>query len=51
MGKFIGIVAAALDEGDGGFVQTTELLDFPAEIWVYYCRPHLGRDYAHLLRD
>ncbi len=42
MGKFIGIVAAALDERDGQFVQTTDLLDFPDEIWVYYCRPHLG---------
>ena len=43
MGKFIGIVAAALAERDGQFVQTTELLDFPDEIWVYYCRPHLGQ--------
>ncbi len=43
MGKFIGIVAAALDERDGQFVQTTELLDFLDEIWVYYCRPHLGQ--------
>jgi hypothetical protein len=43
MGKFIGIIAAALDERDGHFVQTTELLDFPDDIWVYYCRPHLGR--------
>jgi len=43
MGKFIGVIAAALDERDGQFVQTTELLDFPDEIWVYYCRPHLGR--------
>lgn len=42
MGKFIGIIAAVLDERDGQFVQTTELLDFPDEIWVYYCRPHLG---------
>lgn len=42
MGKFIGIIAAALDERDGEFVQTTELLDFPDEVWVYYCRPHLG---------
>lgn len=43
MGKFIGVIAAALDERDGQFVQTTELLDFPDEIWVYYCRPHLGK--------
>lgn len=42
MGKFIGIVAAVLDEREGEFVQTTELLDFPDEIWVYYCRPHVG---------
>lgn len=42
MGKFIGLIAAALDQTDGGFVQTTELLDFPDEIWVYYCRPQLG---------
>lgn len=42
MGKFIGIIAAALDEREGEFVQTTELLDFPDEVWVYYCRPHLG---------
>ena len=43
MGKFIGVVAAALNEQNGQFVQTTELLDFPNEIWVYYCRPHLGQ--------
>jgi hypothetical protein len=42
MGKFIGVIAAALDQQDGEFIQTTELLDFPAETWVYYCRPHLG---------
>jgi hypothetical protein len=42
MGKFIGIIAAALDQVDGEFIQTTELLDFPDEVWVYYCRPHLG---------
>jgi hypothetical protein len=42
MGKFIGIIAAALEHSDGEFIQTTELLDFPDEIWVYYCRPHLG---------
>ena len=42
MGKFIGIIAAALDFRDGQFIQTTELLDFPDEVWVYYCRPHLG---------
>lgn len=42
MGKFIGIIAAALDMRDGQFLQTTELLDFPDEVWVYYCRPHLG---------
>jgi hypothetical protein len=42
MGKFIGIIAAALDEREGAFVQTTELLDFPDEVWVYYCRPHMG---------
>lgn len=42
MGKFIGIIAAVLDRAGGEFVQTTELLDFPDEIWVYYCRPHLG---------
>lgn len=42
MGKFIGIIAAALERRDGEFVQTTDLLDFPAEVWVYYCRPHLG---------
>ena len=43
MGKFIGIIAATLDERDGHFVQTTELLDFPNDIWVYYCRPHLSQ--------
>jgi hypothetical protein len=42
MGKFIGIIAAALDYRDGQFIQTTELLDFPDEVWVYYCRPHMG---------
>lgn len=42
MGKFIGVIAAALDEREGAFIQTTELMDFPDEIWVYYCRPHLG---------
>jgi len=42
MGKFIGLIAAALDRVDGGFVQTTELLEFGEEVWVYYCRPHLG---------
>ena len=42
MGKFIGIIAAALDFRDGQFIQTTELLDFPDEVWVYYCRPHMG---------
>lgn len=42
MGKFIGIIAAVLDMREGGFIQTTELLDFPDEVWVYYCRPHLG---------
>ncbi len=42
MGKFIGIVAAVLVEREGEFVQTTVLLDFPDEIWVYYCRPHVG---------
>ena len=42
MGKFIGLIAAALDQSDSEFIQTTELLDFPDEVWVYYCRPHLG---------
>lgn len=42
MGKFIGVIAAALDQQDGDFIQTTELLDFPYETWVYYCRPQLG---------
>lgn len=42
MGKFIGVIAAALEWSDGEFIQTTELLDFPDEVWVYYCRPHLG---------
>lgn len=42
MGKFIGLIAAALDRTNGGFVQTTELLEFADEVWVYYCRPHLG---------
>lgn len=42
MGKFIGIIAAALDYEGGEFTQTTELLDFPDLVWVYYCRPHLG---------
>jgi hypothetical protein len=43
MGKFIGVIAAALERRGEQFVQTTELLDFPDEVWVYYCRPHLGR--------
>jgi hypothetical protein len=42
MGKFIGVIAAALEQQGGEFIQTTELLDFPDEVWVYYCRPHLG---------
>ena len=42
MGKFIGVIAATLDEREGVYVQTTELMDFPDEIWVYHCRPHLG---------
>lgn len=42
MGKFIGIIAATLDMRDGQFIQITELLDFEDEVWVYYCRPHLG---------
>jgi hypothetical protein len=42
MGKFLGVIAAALDWRDGELIQTTEILDFPVETWVYYCRPHLG---------
>ncbi|MFO7664007.1 MAG: hypothetical protein R6X18_15640 [Chloroflexota bacterium] len=42
MGKFIGVIAAALEHQDGEFIQATELLDFLEETWVYYCRPHLG---------
>lgn len=42
MGKFIGVIAAALDRADGEFVQATEILDFGGETWVYYCRPQLG---------
>jgi hypothetical protein len=43
MGKFIGVIAATLERRGETFIQTTELLDFPDEVWVYYCRPHLGR--------
>jgi len=43
MGKFIGVVAAALERQGDGFVQTTDVLEFGDETWVYYCRPHVGQ--------
>jgi hypothetical protein len=42
MGKFIGVIAASLQEQDNTFVQGTEVLEFPNPVWIYYCRPHLG---------
>lgn len=42
MGKFIGLIAAALNRQGDDFIQSTELIEFLDETWVYYCRPHLG---------
>ncbi len=40
MGKFIGVVAAALSRDGDDFRQTMEHVEFGEEVWVYYCRPH-----------
>lgn len=42
MGKFLTIFAAALAETEEAFVQSTDVVTFVEETWVYYCRPHLG---------
>lgn len=43
MGKFIGVVAAALNRQGDHFIQATEVIEFLDVTWVYYCRPHMGR--------
>ncbi|MEZ4517149.1 MAG: hypothetical protein R3C44_10035 [Chloroflexota bacterium] len=40
MGKFIGVMAAALYRDGDNFRQVMEHVEFGEEVWVYYCRPH-----------